>query len=372
MNKATKTILGLVILIIIVLAIYLGIGKKTTPTTSTTKEPIKIGFIIPLTGWGAYWGVPVKNGAEIAAKELNSQGYNVILIFEDTESDVKKAASAAEKLISIDKVDALEVEFTGPSQAVAPIAARENKVMYFDTFDETPLSIHPYSIKHFFDTRKVCKDIANYAQKNKINLGYIGPNLPIVNQCIEEIKKVLGENLPVELLPSPNETDYRTPLLKLKEKNVQMLVSLSYENNYINILEQKLALKFNVPMFCTLADCYTDKVKSEVSAEAFEKNIMFDLKINPEFVNKYKNLYPNAQATDIKAAAGGYDAVYHLVRGFSKCPDKNPTCVIDAIINDKDYKTQIESDGVSKDRKVQVKTFYYRIENNELKPFTLD
>jgi branched-chain amino acid transport system substrate-binding protein len=370
MNKTSKIIIGIIVAIIVIGGIWYGTSRK--PTAPTANEPIKIGFIVPLTGWGAYWGVPVKNGAELAAKELNSQGYNVVLKFEDTESDVKKAASAAEKLISIDKVDALEVELTGPSQAVAPIAARENKVMYFSTFDETPLSINPYSIKHFLDTRKVCKDIANYAQKNKIKVGYVGPNLPIVSQCLEELKKILGEDLPTELLPSPEETDYRTPLLKLKEKGVQMLVSISYENNYINILKQKLALKFNVPMFCTLAECYSDKVKSEVPAEAFEKNIVFDLKISSEFVNKYKNLYPNAQATDIKAAAGGYDAVYHLVRGFSKCPNKNSTCVIDAIINDKDYKTQIESEGVSKDRKVQVKTFYYRIENNELKPLTLD
>jgi len=51
MNKTTKTILGLVILIIIVLAIYLGISKK-----QTTKEKIKIGAILSLTGYAAGYG----------------------------------------------------------------------------------------------------------------------------------------------------------------------------------------------------------------------------------------------------------------------------------------------------------------------------
>ena len=48
MNKLTKTILWLVVVIIILIGIWYGVSRK--PTAPTTKEPIKIGAILPLTG----------------------------------------------------------------------------------------------------------------------------------------------------------------------------------------------------------------------------------------------------------------------------------------------------------------------------------
>ncbi len=75
-------------------------------------EPIKIGFIGSLTGVVPSYGEAMKGGVEIALKEINSKGgingRPVEVIYEDGKCiDSKSAVSAAQKLINIDKVQAI-------------------------------------------------------------------------------------------------------------------------------------------------------------------------------------------------------------------------------------------------------------------------
>ena len=109
MNKTTKIILGLVILIIIVLAIYLGVGKKQTSITE--KEPIKIGAILPLTGSAAPNGIYQKNGIDLAIDEINSNGgvngRKIEVIYDDSKNDPAEGVSAFNKIVNTKKVSML-------------------------------------------------------------------------------------------------------------------------------------------------------------------------------------------------------------------------------------------------------------------------
>jgi len=60
------------IIVIIILAIVIPLSMK--PTAPTTKEPIKIGAVLGLTGPMAGLGEQFKNGALLAVEEINKQG----------------------------------------------------------------------------------------------------------------------------------------------------------------------------------------------------------------------------------------------------------------------------------------------------------
>lgn len=106
-------------------------GEKSVTTGSyVPKEtgPVKVGVMVPLTGDAASYGTGVKNGIEMAKKDLNAT--NVELVYEDSKCDGKEAANAINKLVSVDKVAAVIGELcSGASLAAAPVAEQNKVVM---------------------------------------------------------------------------------------------------------------------------------------------------------------------------------------------------------------------------------------------------
>ena len=102
----TKIIIWLVVLGLIVWG-FVAWGGRGGATVS--KEPIKIGFIGALTGDAAEYGEPQRNALLLAVEDINAQGgvhgAPIALIYEDGKCNGKDGASAAQKLVNVDKVN---------------------------------------------------------------------------------------------------------------------------------------------------------------------------------------------------------------------------------------------------------------------------
>lgn len=76
-----------------------------------SNEPIKIGFIAPLTGDAASIGQNARAGAAIAAREINEaggvNGRQIEMVYEDGLCDGGPATAAANKLVGADNVTAI-------------------------------------------------------------------------------------------------------------------------------------------------------------------------------------------------------------------------------------------------------------------------
>jgi len=125
-----------VVVLLVVGAIFMGISS------SKTGNVIKVGFIGPLTGDASPYGVPVKQGIELALKDSISKGLikdgQIQIIYEDGKCDGAESVKAAQKLINIDKV---KVIFGGQCStetlAIAPIV-EQNKVLLISSFSTSP------------------------------------------------------------------------------------------------------------------------------------------------------------------------------------------------------------------------------------------
>jgi branched-chain amino acid transport system substrate-binding protein len=97
-------------------------GTAGSGQTSASKEPIKIGAIVSLTGSYAGLGDPEKKTIEMEVKRINDaggiNGRPIEVIYEDDGTDNTKAVTAATKLISQDKVVAI-IGSTGTGQTMA-------------------------------------------------------------------------------------------------------------------------------------------------------------------------------------------------------------------------------------------------------------
>ena len=93
-------------------------------------EPIKIGVIYPLTGPNAAAGSYVLSGVQMAADKFNAEGgilgRPVKLLIEDGANDPAQSVSAAEKLVTRDKVD-LMIAAWGSSPTLAVSASVTKK-----------------------------------------------------------------------------------------------------------------------------------------------------------------------------------------------------------------------------------------------------
>ncbi|MDP6562065.1 MAG: ABC transporter substrate-binding protein, partial [Candidatus Peribacteraceae bacterium] len=97
-----------------------------SPVADDGTGPIKIGYIGPLTGEAASYGVDTLNGTELAVAEINAaggiNGRLIELITEDGRCTGTDAASAAQKLVNVDKVVAIiGGQCSGETLAAAPI-----------------------------------------------------------------------------------------------------------------------------------------------------------------------------------------------------------------------------------------------------------
>ncbi len=98
--------------------------------SAAEKRPYKIGSIFSYTGVAAFLGDRMKTTAEMMVEAVNKNGgidgHPVELIVYDSGSEVTKAVTAANRLITQDKVDIISGagNMSGLSLAIKPIANR--------------------------------------------------------------------------------------------------------------------------------------------------------------------------------------------------------------------------------------------------------
>jgi len=118
MNKTVKI---LVALLIIVLA-----GFAILSTRNSDPKIIKIGIVAPLTGGASVYGTNLVKGAELAIKELVGNENKYELVIEDDATNPAMSASAAQKLINIDKVQGIISVTSGTGNAIKSIVQTTN------------------------------------------------------------------------------------------------------------------------------------------------------------------------------------------------------------------------------------------------------
>lgn len=98
----------------------------------STSAPIKIGAVLALTGPAARWGVDAKRSMELAVDDLKSTNPDkqIVLVFEDSGTQAARGTAAFNKLVELDKVQAVVGDvWTHLTLPLIPIAARTKTVL---------------------------------------------------------------------------------------------------------------------------------------------------------------------------------------------------------------------------------------------------
>jgi branched-chain amino acid transport system substrate-binding protein len=297
MTKTTKTIIGLVILIIIVLAIYYGVGKKQTSTTE--KEPIKIGAIFALTGQLAKLGEQFKNGVTFAVEEINRQGgingRKIELIIEDNQSDVKAAVSAFNKLVEIDKVKYVLSFGSAINLALKPIAEEKRVLLFADAAHPKITENAKFIVRHSnianSDAKVLIEGVKNKKPKS-VGIIFVNDDWGVVFN--KEFNRLLLEFNPSIKITSeshlPSDTDFRTQLTKILKNNPNTIIIASFGSAPGIIIKQLRELGYDKNIFVNIGFILTTDAQ-KIAGDAAKGIYYQTMEESKDFENVYMQRY---------------------------------------------------------------------------------
>lgn len=331
MKKLCKII---IISLVVLLSIFVygcsqdSVNGKIIADTNDDNGEIKVGAVIPLTGWGAYWGEPVLNGIEMAEREINMENdVKINIIVEDVQSNSKMAANAASKLINTDNVDVLYSEFSGFSSIVSPIANDNEIPLFYNSFNQKIVEQNELSFKMFISFENVCREFLDIAEiEGYKKLAFMVEAPDILPFCLDVLYEKFDQE---DMLIYENiaDKDFRSHLLKIKEFEADVIIMLTYEDTSLSLLKQKKDLGLDMPSFGYKQDGFTEKVINEVGIENLENTIFFEADVSDVFREKYFSNYQTDSVDDLQPAAFAYHAmnvIYELMKDCNKTQ-----CLID-------------------------------------------
>lgn len=334
-----KRIISIVILIALISSFVVinGCGKKED-------KVVKIGAILPLTGKIASYGEKAQRGFNLALEDIRKEMPELKLevLSEDGKYKVPVSVSAYHKLRSTHKIPVVITLSSDVSLAIAPLANRD-KVLQMAIVASAP----DYSSTEDFTFRTTAraevedKELAKAVVPRYKRIGLLYNNnergIGHYNAIKREIEKLGGEII-VEEAISPDGWDYRSNLLKVKEKNPEAVYLLAEAKNIGIILKQAKELRIKTQFFGTRSTENEEVIS--IAGEAAE-GIIYTFSFDPQstdslirdVVERYELKYEEIPDYIVAEA---YDALRLIAKSLNKCGEK-PECLKIDLFETKNY-----------------------------------
>ncbi len=343
MSKTTKLIIGVIVVVAVIWVGYTIYKNQSQPVST---EPIKIGFIGPLTGDAASYGTDEKNATSLAVDEINQaggvNGRKLEVIYEDGKCTGQDAATAAQKLINIDKVKIILGGIcSGETLAIAPIA-QQDKVITISAFSSSPnltnagsyiFRIAPSDLEVAKSYVKVIVSETGYKKVAILseNTDYAMAARTVFN---DETKN-LGGTIVADETFKQGERDFRANITKIKSSGADAIFINAQSGVSSGLaIKQLKELGVKIPIFGNYT--LNDENAKTVAGQALNGVIFFDLNgltpdKGPIFLNKFNARFGKVQGNEIDAGAR-YDSVYMIANALKEC-SLDTTCMASYLHN---------------------------------------
>lgn len=312
MNKTTKIIVGG---IVVVLAAW-GFSMNNVPS-----KTIKIGLVAPLTGPGAVFGNSLVKGAEMAIQDLATKKlrYTYELVIQDDGTNPATSASAASKLVNVDKVQAIIAGTSGTGNAILSITEAAKVPHICVVCADVKIGQGKYNFTNSVlpdDEARAWMDEA--AKRGAKNIGLITQIHPGINAVADAITKEAGERkVPIVYAEryDGNNRDFKTIVAKAKKFNADVYFLMSFPPS-IDIVGKELQ-DFGIKNLSGGAGALSIAANPSIFNGDWYTEVPL---ADPSFLKRFETQYPEIRF-NIRTAPFGYDSVNLLVAGFEKDAD---------------------------------------------------
>jgi branched-chain amino acid transport system substrate-binding protein len=300
------------------------------------KEPIYFGAAGPFSGDNAEYGTMWKRGFDIALEEVNSQGgldgRLIEVIYEDTQSEPKQAASVAQKFSRDHKLLAVMGDFTTTATwSAAPIYQKAGMVQI--AFTPT----HPDMTKPGDYIFQLAPDQTIQAEGLAgVAIDVLGAKRLAVLNLNTDFGKAVRDNIVkaaqargVEVVTTeaylPTDKDFKAILAKVKALNPDVVALGSYYTDAALIMKQARDLDFKTQFIASssvhspaLFALGGDAVNGLITISVF--NFASPSPLLREFTAKYTARYKESEPDTFATQA--YDTLRLLINAAAKSLEK--------------------------------------------------
>lgn len=319
----------------------------------------KIGGIGPVTGAAAAYGTSVKNGIDLAVKEINAaggiNGYQIEYNFQDDENDPEKSINAYNTLKDWGMQMLVGTVTSKPCIAVAAESVNDNMFQITPSGSAVECVGNDNAFRVCFSDPDQGKASAQYIGEHKLatKIGIIYDSSTEYSSGIYEsfLTEAPNQGLEVvaeEAFTADSNTDFSVQLDKCKEAGAELVFLPIYYQEASIILKQASDKEF-APIFF---GC--DGMDGILSVENFDTSLAEGLMLltpfsadeagSQDFVKAYQDAYGEVP---LQFGAGAYDAVYAIKAAAEKAgitPDMSMSDICDAM---KTAMTEITVDGLT-------------------------
>jgi len=304
-------------------------------------DTLRVGIILPITGAKAKFGEIEKLSFEMALKEINAaggvNGKKLEFLFEDDTGRPEVARSAAEKLITKDKVLMLGGGYGSSETFAIAGVAQQNRIPFLvntgsdDKITEQgweyifrlnpPVSEYPKALASFL-TEVVKPKTAAILYENT-NFGSSG------SQEFKAICQRLGIQVVVEEGYEHGGVDFKPILVKVKDKNPDLVYMISYVMDASLLMRQAMELRIKPKLFVGGAAGFTlpefPKNAGKAAEKVFSATLWYQTLKYPgamDYYNKFVATYKkDTEYHGAEAYAAAYVIADVLKRAKSTSPD---------------------------------------------------
>jgi branched-chain amino acid transport system substrate-binding protein len=308
--------------------IYLLISVlSATPCFAEDSNPIEIGALFSLSGWGAQGGQAELNGTTLAVEEINSrggiQGRSLSLRTEDNNSNLRNTATAFQKLASVDKVPVV----IGPNWSefidiVAPLAvANKLPTVTASGYKEQQIKPNPWVFVLWLPPAIATRVLVDEILRRDISKVSV---LVSENAYYQGLFKALDLQLEaggVQIIAKMNfslgSSDFRSAISRIGRSGSDAVIPLLLESGeFATFLKQRLELNLKLPLFGANTLPFDPVVQKNLS---LANGLTYFDYITPggrTFAARYRERFNEEPGF---GSAKAYDGTYIISKALSKC-----------------------------------------------------
>ena len=244
-NKKLLSVLILVTFISITLA-FLPSCKKGEEKADEVK--IKIGAILPLTGYLGFVGENFKNGLMLALDGVKE----IDIRIGDSKGNAKEGVTILRKFLIDKEIKIVISVLSSVTDAILPFFKNDSSRLLIATItSKSGLPGFSSSVyRYFLSSEDEVKSVVNYLEKNEIKkIGVFYVNDDFGEDAYKIFKRKYDGEILISEEFSTNEKDFRASISKFLNLDITNIYLIGYGQWYVSVVKQLKELNFQGRIF---------------------------------------------------------------------------------------------------------------------------
>lgn len=331
--------------------VFVSAVAVVAATASASAQEIKLGFMCPLTGGSAPFGVSARDGASLAIKQINAKGgvlgKQLVLVERDTEAKNERGVQLAQELLQREQVVA-GIGFcnTGVALAAQKYFQQAKAPIFDPVATGTAVTSQFEAPSYVFrvgarDELQAAMLVDEAIRQKKTKIAILADSTNYGQLGREDVEKALAaKNLKAVATEKFNvrDVDMTPQLLKARQAGADIVIAYGIGPELAQIANSMVKLAWNVPMVTSWNSSmsnFIDTAQKNGNGVRMPQTFIQEATTQKgqAFINNYLATYKVDRIPSPSSAAQAYDSVMLLAAAIGQAKSTEGVKIREALEN---------------------------------------